>query len=61
MGLAKKTSFNITPMYSGEDNNINSFANIETRIPLRGRKLYRTDLGIKVQAFDDTVFDKALH
>ena len=61
MVQAKKTSFNITPMYSGEDKNINGFANIETRIPLRGGKLYRTDLGIKTQAFDYTVLEDALH
>jgi len=61
MVQSKKTRFNLTPMYSFEDKNVNGFANIETRIPNKWWKLYRTDVGIKVQAFDYTVFGDALH
>ena len=59
MVQAKRTSFNLTPLYSFEDKNLNGFANVETKIPSNGSSLlYRSDVGLKIQAFDYSVFDQ---
>lgn len=59
--FAKKTRFQLSPMYSFEDKNINGFASLEKRLKTSIGKWYRTDLGVKLQSFDYTVNSNKLH